>query len=151
MKSFIVLFIVIFAFDSFGIEDEAQKMRERLKDYYGESEIYEEFFLKLQRNLLSGEKEQVASLNSYPVRVNYKSGSVYYEDKIEFIKNYDRIVTPEMLKRVKDQTLETLFYNSYGLHIGYGDIWFGGICLDGNDCKNIEVLVTSYSEIYVQR
>jgi hypothetical protein len=87
----------------------------------------------------------------YPIRVNYPSGSVYYDTKEQFIENYDSIVTPEMLEKVKEQQFSNLFYNYNGLNIGFGDIWFSGICMDGDLCKKLTINVWAYSVLSVSK
>ncbi|MEP2651751.1 MAG: hypothetical protein ABJH06_07115 [Paraglaciecola sp.] len=87
----------------------------------------------------------------YPNRVNYPSGGVYYDSKEAFLENYDKIVKPEMLERVKAQNFSSLFYNYNGMNFGIGDLWFSGICLDGDSCKDINIKVWSYSVLHIEK
>ena len=127
-------------------------MRAKLTSLYGESEIYEEFYLKLRKALVSGDKEAVAKLNTYPIRVNIDSTSVYYKTAREFLANYSQIITREMLSRVKKSDFKDLFANSYGMHIGLGDIWFTGYCIGkitDKECDDVKVNVTTYNVIHI--
>ena len=72
---------------------------------------------------------KLAKLISYPIKVNFDSGTEYFNSEKEFITHYSKIVTAEMMARVKRQKFSELFVNSYGMHIGYGDIWFAGRCV----------------------
>ena len=58
-----------------------------------------------------------------------------------------------MLDRVEKQTFSTLFANSYGLHIGLGDIWFTGYCIGknaDNPCEKVKMSVTAYNVNHVE-
>lgn len=131
-----------------------EESRERLKFLYGESDIYENFFYELKNALVAKDIEKVADFNEYPIRVNFDGGTKYYKNKNEFIKNYKNIITSEMLERVEKQTFGDLFANSYGMHIGLGDIWFTGYCIGDdpeNPCKKVKINVTSYNVIHVKK
>ena len=146
----LLIFILVFSSCSLAAAD--VKMREKITSLYGESEIYEAFYFKLTKALVSGDKLTVAELNNYPIRVNLDSGTMYYKSKKEFIENYSNIVTSEMLSRVSKHTFNDLFANSYGMHIGVGDIWFTGHCISkvkGKDCDKVKVNVTAYNIIHL--
>jgi hypothetical protein len=148
LKVALIIFALIFSSSSSSFAVTDVKMREMLTSLYGQSEIYEAFYFKLREALISGDKKTVAELNDYPIRVNFDSGSVYYKSANEFIKNYSDIVTNEMLSRVSKHKFKELFANSYGMHIGLGDIWFTGYCIgkvEGKECDKVKVNVTTYN------
>ncbi|WP_462159812.1 hypothetical protein [Pseudoalteromonas sp. GB56] len=152
MRNSLVLLIMVLSCSSFAGTDE--ESRDRLKYLYGESEIYENFFYELKNALITKEIEKVANLNGYPIRVNFDSGTKYFKNKNEFITNYESIVTSEMLERVKQQSFANLFANSYGMHIGLGDIWFTGYCIGkdpANPCEKVKVNVTAYNVNHVKK
>ena len=150
MKAFII-FLLLF-FTSHLVSANQQDITNKiLNEYFRTNMDYEAFFITLKSSLLAGERERVASLNSYPVRVNYPTGGVYYDSKEEFLENYDKIVKPEMLERVKEQRFNSLFYNNQGMYIGFGDIWFTGICLDGESCKKVDIKISSYSVLSIEK
>lgn len=151
MRNFLALLITIVSCNTFAATDE--ESRDRLKSLYGESEIYEHFFYELKNALIAKDIEKVAGLNDYPIRVNFDSGTKYYS-KGEFIENYESIVTSEMFERVKQQTFADLFVSSYGMHFGFGDIWFTGYCIgkdSENPCKKVKVNVTAYNVNHVNK
>ena len=151
MRNILVLLIMIVSCNTFAATD--AESRDRIKSLYGESEIYEHFFYELKDALIAKDIEKVASLNDYPIRVNFDSGSKYFS-KDEFIKNYGDIVTSEMFERVKQQTFADLFASSYGMHLGLGDIWFTGYCIgkdSENPCEKVKVNVTAYNVNYVKK
>jgi hypothetical protein len=152
MQIFKILLLFILCFNVFAATDE--EVRNRLKNLYGESDIYEHFFHQLKKSLIAKNAEEVANLNDYPIRVNFESGTKYYQDKHQFIASYDTIVTLEMLERVKKQNFSDLFANAYGMHIGFGDIWFTGYCIGENPenpCKNVKINVTTYNVNHVEK
>jgi hypothetical protein len=146
------ILLVLLLFSSVAYSSTDEKMRDILTSAYGESVIYEEFFYELQTALITANVNKVAVLNSYPIRVNFDSGTEYFNSAKEFITNYSKIVTTEMLSRVKSQKFSELFVNSYGMHIGYGDIWFGGNCvgkIPGKECDKVIIKVTAYNVNHV--
>ncbi|MEP1383248.1 MAG: hypothetical protein ABJK64_05570 [Paraglaciecola sp.] len=151
LKHLAVLALFFFTFSLKASPDE--EARNRLKNLYGESKIYEEFFYKLKSALVSKNAEEVAKYNGYPIRVNFKAGTEYFKNSKDFLANYGRIITSEMLGRVEKQAFSTLFANSYGLHIGLGDIWFTGYCVGknaDNPCEKVKISVTAYNVNYVE-
>ena len=150
MRVYLVIFLLLFSGPAFSANVKGISNKS-LNEYFKGDLDYEAFFLNLKSSLLSGDKQQVASLNLYPIRVNYPNGSVYYDTTEQFIENYDSIVTPEMLARVKEQQFKNLFYNYNGLNIGFGDIWFSGICTDGDLCKERKINVWAYSVLSVSK
>lgn len=152
MRTLITLLLFILSFNLIAGTDE--NVRNRLKNLYGESDIYEHFFYQLKNYIIAKNAEQVASLNDYPIRVNFDSGTKYFKNKDEFIASYEKIVTPEMLERVRSQGFEDLFANSYGMHIGFGDIWFTGYCIGEspeNPCEKVKVKITAYNVNHVKK
>jgi len=150
LKLALLIFTFIFSSSTLAVTD--VKMREILTSLYGESEIYEIFYFKLRSALISGDKQTVAELNDYPIRVNFDSGTKYYKSEKEFVENYSNIVTKEMLSRVSKHKFNELFANSYGMHIGLGDIWFTGYCIGkvkGKECEQVKVNVTAYNVNHV--
>jgi hypothetical protein len=146
IRMLLTLLLVILQFNA--VADTDEKSRNRLKNLYGESDIYEHFFYELKNALIAKDAEKIASLNHYPIRVNFDNGTKYYKSKDEFIASYDKIVTEEMLERVKKQSFSTLFANSYGMHIGFGDIWFAGYCVGDNSdnpCEKVRINVAAYN------
>ena len=147
------ILLILLLFSSVASSSTDEKMREILTSAYGESESYENFFYKLQNALVAVDVKKIAKLNSYPIRVNFESGTEYYKTEKEFIINYSKIVTAEMLSRVQSQKFSELFVNSYGMHIGYGDIWFGGHCVgktSGKECDEVIISVTAYNVNHVK-
>ncbi|WP_337879337.1 hypothetical protein [Rheinheimera sp.] len=150
MKYFLVLCFMVFC--AAAQSDHADGISNKVLNEYFKDELnYEAYFSKFKTALLAGDKQLVASLNLYPLRVNYPSGPVYYATKEQFIENYDKVITAELLNRVKGQQFKNLFYNYQGLHIGFGDIWFGAICLDGEQCKKVEIYAWAYNVMSISK
>jgi hypothetical protein len=145
-----ILVLLLFSFGAYSNTDE--KMRDMLTSAYGESDIYEAFFYDLHTAIVGANVDKIAKLNSYPIRVNFASGTEYFNSEKEFKANYSKIVTAEMLSRVKSQKFSELFVNSYGMHIGYGDIWFSGICvgkISSKECDEVIISVNAYNVNHV--
>lgn len=84
---------------------------------------FEAFFEKFQTLVAKGDKKGVADYMKYPVVVNGKETT--NQTKKQFIKNYDKIFTPNVKKALANQEVENLFVNAQGVMVGDGEIWFG--------------------------
>lgn len=152
IRYFLTFLAIIWSFSVLAKTD--AEFRIILKSLYGESEIYERFFYELKNAIAEKDAERVAELNGYPIRINFDSGPIFYNSKKEFVANYEKIVTSEMYKRVRKQEFSDLFANNYGLHIGYGDIWFIGLCISedsANPCGEVKVYVSAYNVNFVEK
>ena len=58
----------------------------------------------------------------------------------EFQRNYEKIITPEVVKAVSEQDFGKVFVNQQGVMIGSGQVWLSGQCLD-QACTKTEVKV----------
>jgi hypothetical protein len=90
----------------------------------------------LQRSVASHNAAGVAVLVHYPIKVNPGKHTFTVKNQKAFIKDYDRIITPDISDAILKQKYETLFVNSQGAMIGDGEVWITGICLDKNCTKS---------------
>jgi hypothetical protein len=58
----------------------------------------------------------------------------------EFQRNYEKIITPAVVKAVSEQDFGKVFVNQQGVMIGSGQVWLNGQCLD-QACTKTEVKV----------
>ena len=143
-----ILIITLALFVTIPTQADDKKMREAMVNLYGASQPYEDFFYKYTRAVISNDRSTVASLNSYPIRVNYNKKTKYIKSKQEFIKKYDEIITKRIIEVVNKQKFEDLFASSNGLNIGLGHVWFNGYCVGkepGHECDAIKVRVMAYN------
>ncbi len=84
----------------------------------------------LQRAVSRHDAATVASLVHYPIKVNPGDHPFSIKNEKAFVKEYDRIITPDISAAILKQTYETLFTNSQGAMIGNGEVWITGVCLD---------------------
>lgn len=126
-----------------------EDIRQRFDALFGEHEIYETFFYEIKETVLNGDSHKLSIMNSYPLNVFTKKGEITVNNKDEFIKHYDTIVTPNIVNAVRDQSFENLLSNYQGIMIGDGQIWFSGICvgkIPSNECDNVEVKILTYCD-----
>ena len=64
----------------------------------------------------------------------------YLKDAQAFIKNYDRIITPDIAAVIQNQKYEDLFVTYQGAMFGDGEVWITGFCTD-NACKNPDIKI----------
>lgn len=88
---------------------------------------FNDFFIKFQHAIAANDKKTIADMISYPLRVNKNEHSIQIKHKSEFIKEYNRIITKKVKKKVLNQELNKLFVNSYGVMIGDGEMWISQI------------------------
>jgi hypothetical protein len=82
----------------------------------------------------------VAALVHYPIKVNPGKHPITIKNPKAFIKDYDRIITPDIAAAIYKQKYDALFVNSQGVMIGDGEVWITGFCLDKN-CKNSDIKI----------
>jgi hypothetical protein len=94
----------------------------------------------LQRSVSQHNAAAVAALVHYPIKVNPGKHPITIKNPKEFIKDYDRIITPDIAAAIYKQKYDALFVNSQGVMIGDGEVWITGFCLDKN-CKNSDIKI----------
>ncbi len=94
----------------------------------------------LQRSVASHNAPGVAELVHYPIKVNPGKHPFTVKDQKAFVKDYDRIITPDISDVILKQKYETLFVNSQGAMLGEGEVWITGNCLDKN-CKKSDIKI----------
>lgn len=82
------------------------------------------FLASLKVALGGGDKQKVAAMVQYPLRANVDKTHRLIRDSAEFVKDYNRLFTPAVVKAVERQQPECLFANWQGVMIGHGEVWF---------------------------
>ncbi len=117
---------------------------DRLEYLYGEAEPYRTFFFSLKEAVSSDDRERVADLMNYPLRVSgaAEDGSgipvARISDREHLLREYEAIFAPNVVQALARQEYGELFANTEGVMIGNGQIWFAGICID-NTCDEVRV------------
>ena len=94
----------------------------------------------LQQAVAKHDAATVASLIHYPIKVNPGKHPFTVKDPKAFIKDYDKIITPDISDAILKQKYETLFSNTQGAMIGDGQVWITGNCLD-KSCTRTDIKV----------
>jgi hypothetical protein len=82
------------------------------------------FLSALQRAVATNDKESIAGMLRYPVRVNDIKDIRSLPNPAAFVRNYAAIVSPKMKAAIEAQTAKCLFANWQGLMVGDGEVWF---------------------------
>jgi hypothetical protein len=82
------------------------------------------FLAGLKAAVQVANKEKVAAMVQYPLRVNLTKGNRTVRTAAEFVKDYDSLFTPAVRKAIETQVPECLFANYQGVMIGRGEVWF---------------------------
>ena len=90
----------------------------------------ERLLTDLQASVAKHDTAAVANLVHYPIKVNPGKHPFTVKNQKEFIKDYDRIITPDISDVILKQKYETLFVNTQGAMLGEGEVWITGDCLD---------------------
>jgi hypothetical protein len=104
-----------------------------------------EILTSLQQAVTRHDAATVASLVHYPIKINPGHHAFTVKDPKAFIKNYDRIITPDISAVILKQKYETLFANSQGAMIGDGEVWISGSCLD-KSCKSSDIKISTIQD-----
>jgi hypothetical protein len=71
-----------------------------------------------------GDKEEVASLVSYPITVTLPTGKRSMRGPKDLVANYDAIFSAKYRKAISDALPHNMFVRSEGVMLGNGEIWF---------------------------
>jgi hypothetical protein len=94
----------------------------------------------LQQAVAKHNPAAVAELIHYPIKVNPGKKPFTIKTEKEFIKDYDRIITPDIQDAILKQKYDTLFVNSEGAMIGDGEVWISGFCRD-KSCRQSDIKI----------
>ena len=108
----------------------------------GHAALYENTLKAFQQAVASGNKEDAAAFIRYPIPVEIDRHKRSIRSSAEFVKNYDRIMTPDIVAAVKNQTYEDLTVSRKGVSFGKGEVLVTGMCLD-RGCRTMVPVVVS--------
>jgi len=110
----------------------------------GDHTKYQAVINAYQKAVADGDKEGVAALVDYPLAVTIDGKQTSIKDAADFVRNYDKIVTPAVAGVIKAQKYSELMVNGKGVMFGSGETWINGICKKGSaDCSEFEVKVVA--------
>ncbi|MEZ0472476.1 hypothetical protein [Luteimonas salinilitoris] len=110
----------------------------------GNADDYRSAFLALQKAVAASDKDAVAQMVLYPLD-GAIDGKQTIRDAGQFVREYDRIVTPAIADAVARQKFADLMANKNGLMFGNGQVWLTGICED-DACEKQSILVTTLQD-----
>jgi hypothetical protein len=94
----------------------------------------------LQRSVANHNAAGVAALVHYPIKVNPGKHPFVVKNEKAFVKDYDRIITPDISATILKQKYDGLFVNTQGAMIGDGEVWITGFCID-KGCKQSDIKI----------
>lgn len=101
-----------------------------------------EFIERLQKNILNGEKQQVAEVISYPLPVKLSGKEVKIQNQQQFLQHYNELITLEMIQALKVSDIKETETNHDGITKLGNDKH--GIFI-GFSCGNAECLFGKFS------
>jgi len=111
--------------------------RARIETLLGDAAQYEKVFTAFKTAVVGGDRAAVVEEVRFPLNI---SGGRKITGPGEFQRNYEKIITPAVVKAVSAQDFGTVFVNQQGVMIGDGQVWLNGQCLD-KACTRTEVKV----------
>ena len=85
-----------------------------------------EFMAELQQAVKAGDKDKVASLMAYPVRVNQGGGKHrIIKDSAAFVRDYEKLLPSAVATAIAAADPRKLFCRYDGVMLGSGVIWAG--------------------------
>lgn len=115
----------------------ADDARARIETLLGDAAQYEKVFTAFKTAVVAGDRAAVVEEVRFPLNV---SGGKKITGPGEFQRNYEKIITPAVVRAVSAQDFGTVFVNQQGVMIGDGQVWLNGQCLD-KACTRTEVKV----------
>lgn len=115
----------------------AEDARARIETLLGDAAQYEKVFNAFKTAVVGGDRAAVVEEVRFPLNI---SGGKKITGPGEFQRNYEKIITPAVVKAVSEQDFGKVFVNQQGVMIGDGQVWLNGQCLD-QACTKTEVKV----------
>lgn len=76
-------------------------------------------------------KTGLADLIAYPIKVSINGSKVTINNKEEFERKYDDIISAEFKEKINNCYTKYLFSNYMGIMLGNGEIWFESLNNNG--------------------
>ncbi|WP_242899507.1 hypothetical protein [Stenotrophomonas maltophilia] len=118
-------------------EAPAEDARARIETLLGDAAQFEKVFNAFKAAVIGGDRAAVVEEVRFPLNVG---GGRKITGPGEFQRNYEKIITPAVVKAVSEQDFGKVFVNQQGVMIGSGQVWLNGQCLD-QACTKTEVKV----------
>lgn len=115
----------------------AEDARARIETLLGDAAQYEKVFNAFKTAVVGGDRAAVVEEVRFPLNI---AGGKKITGPGEFQRNYEKIITPAVVKAVSEQDFDKVFVNQQGVMIGNGQVWLNGQCLD-QACAKTEVKV----------
>ncbi|ELC7323573.1 hypothetical protein D7T48_13665 [Stenotrophomonas maltophilia] len=117
----------------------AEDVRARIETLLGDAAQYEKVFNAFRTAVIGGDRAAVVEEVRFPLNV---ANGKKITGPGEFQRNYEKIITPAVVKAVSAQDFGKVFVNQQGVMIGDGQVWLNGQCLD-KACAQTEVKVVT--------
>lgn len=111
--------------------------RARIDSVLGDAAQYEKVFNAFKTAVVGGDRAAVVEEVRFPLNI---AGGKKITGPGEFQRNYEKIITPAVVKAMSEQDFGKVFVNQQGVMIGDGQVWLTGECLD-KACARTEVKV----------
>lgn len=118
-------------------EAPAEDARARIESLLGDAAQFEKVFNAFKTAVVGGDRAAVVEQVRFPLNI---SDGKKITGPGEFQRNYEKIITPAVVKAVSEQDFGKVFVNQQGVMIGDGQVWLNGTCLD-KTCTQTEVKV----------
>lgn len=120
-----------------AVEAPAEDARARIDAVLGDAAQYEKVFNAFKTAVVGGDRAAVVEQVRFPLNI---ADGKKITGPGEFQRNYEKIITPAVVKAVSEQDFGKVFANQQGVMIGDGQVWLNGTCLDPA-CTKTEVKV----------
>ena len=87
----------------------------------------ENFFKKLQTAVAADDRNHVARMVSFPIKISSGGKKITLRNRAELLKYYDAAFDSNVKNAIAKQQFHELFCNWRGIMIGDGEIWFEGV------------------------
>lgn len=139
---------LVLLLSSVGVPVAAQEksVNQRIDTLLGNQGRYEQVIRSFQTAVVYADADSAAKLVRYPLRVTIGGKSSMIGSAQEFVRNYDRIVTPAIATVIANQKYDELLVNAQGVMFGSGQVWVNGVCVDVS-CRRVDVKVAAIQDV----
>ncbi|WP_189424206.1 hypothetical protein [Devosia pacifica] len=117
-----------------------QSFNRQLEERYGGHESFTAAFSALQDAVLVEDREAVAALVNYPLRVTINGDRDTIGNPDEFVDRYDALITPDIAQLILGQDYDELTLDGNIVMFDGGDVWMRSYCTDSS-CEVVYWLI----------
>jgi len=96
------------------------------------------FLSRLKHAVAKDDRKAVAAMSDYPISVAVGADAITLDSPDQFVARYADFMTQALRALIAETRLEDLFANAQGAMLGNGALWFGPVCKQHAEPRNLD-------------